>query len=1181
MTLSRHLGSLSSLGDSEDGTQKRRSKQNLAEVKAEGPEIVTDGVAEEVDEMKSAMAQLGNVFIKANLSRRLSGNLSQPESSEMDSGLSSTTPLASSMNLSTTLSGVNIKLKRVNTLGSSSSIESRANSLKKVPSTRSLRTMRANRVSKSGTLLLDSEQNEEDDQFLDEFKKENNIETISKRSTSKSSIMLETPENEIIESKTEDFVILSSSNHETVPEKSKLDVIGSEAASAESEDEVETETVGEADTQRESADILSTDVELPGIEDESVSEADAKEEEEDHIEAEIPNYTPETFENNTNDDENRILEDSKVDTKDIGRDEKNFDLNNVPIVVDTYTNNNLVRGDENQLQSGASQPAILQSDVIELENIIHTVEAPPNSQMEETLSPPKTELNDKNSVTKRVSAVIGKGLFGIFGSVLDSLGLKTEVEVAQVEYQKEDEISIDDVESDMFFQKDDSSWSHASPATDNNSPVLVEVSPTFEPKITVDDIQSNQVESHSISLDIKDKDTIDSKPIPAPVSDGQTEKFEQVVPTGKDEQTEGSITAQNTKTTDLMNPVSANQAVNEKELKAAHTPAAGKGKGKSRSKSPKSKQNKVLPPPNIAEKNDIPSIIDPKISNASNKLNLSTEKQSIAPSSQQQQAGLKEGFNRRKSKKEKSKQHSEKKSIESDSIQEEHKVVAKIPEKPLIPKPKATVQKEAPKIVSMSPAAKASLPNLTSITDASKATDPPKVATKSPASSASNITAKSTVDLKNELLKQKEESKTALSSKKKEKGKVDKKGASKEKETAKADTTKQVVEAKNEQTKKKDNHQSDVNKAATKPAISKQEMIKKDEKMPPKVIPKGKERELSVEKKVKAKSKTSSTTPSITETAKKTDLKVKEPETLAEKTVSKSSAPSVASSTTAKVSSNEQSNASVAPEKKDSMVAQKVDAKKTKSKSKSKNQRSDEEKKQVVKESTEVLKMAKIEMSPEANTKEELDTGVVNAKEASEIIDNKPGFIEESQEMQMQSESLVAQPEVIQSEEKIIPTVSDTKNLDSIQIEHSETVNTVKGEVKEESLIASESGIETLVVASRPQKAVYQPPEVDFSDIFHEWLGQKRGLFAFRIENFIPTLQVQPGMFCVADSYIILCTTKEDGQYFNQIYTWIGSESATDKMFCCAMYAVALRNQTNAFSKILRQVSKINADPGK
>ena len=1180
MTLSRHLGSLSSLGDSEDGTQKRRSKQNLAEIKPEGPEIITDGDVEEVDEKKSAMAQLGNVFIKANLSRRLSGNLSQPESSEMDSGLSSTTPLASSMNLSTTLSGVNIKLKRVNTLGSSSSIESRANSLKKVPSTRSLRTMRANRVSKSGTLLLDSEQNEEDDQFLDEFKKENNIETISKRSTSKSSIMLETPENEIIESKTEDFVILSESNHETVPEKSKLDVIGSEASSAESEDEAETETVEEADTQRESADILSTDVELPGIEDESESESDDKEEEEAQTESQIPNHKNEIFENDKNDDENRIVGGGKVDIEEIELGEKNFDLNNVPLVlvdneaVDTDTINNLVRGDENQVQSGALQLAILQSDAIDTENMKYTVEASTNSQMEESLAPPKTELNDKNSVTKRVSAVIGKGLFGIFGSVLDSLGLKTDVEVAKVENPKEDEISIDDVESDMFFQKDDSSWSHASPATDNNSPVLVEVSPTIERKIAGDDIQSNQLEN------LKEKDPIDSKPIPTPVSvsDGQTENFELVLPTGNHEQAEVGISAQSTKIANLMVTASGDQAVNEKEVKAVNTPAAGKGKGKSRSKSPKSKQNNVLLPPTIAEKNDIPSINDPKISNATNKLNLSTEIQPAAPSSQQPQTGLKEGINRRKSKKEKSKQHAEKKSTETEPL--EQNVVAKVPEKPLIPKPKATVQKEAPKIVSMSPAAKASLPNLTSIIDSSKATDPPKVTTKSTISSASNITAKSKVDSKNEPLKQKEDSKTALSSKKKEKGKVDKKGASKEKEFSKADTTKEDMQAKNEQTTKKDSHPVDVNKAAAKPAIVKQEMTKKDDKVPPKVIPKGKEREPSVEKKVKAKSKTTSTTPSITETAKKTDSKVKEPEILAQKTIPKSSVPSEAPGTPAKVSSDEKSKVSVAIEKKDSIVAPKVDAKKTK-KSKSKNQRTEEEKKQKAKENTEVLNMAKVEVSPEAITKEEIDTGVVNGKEASEIIDNKPSFIEEINEMQIQSESLVAQPEVTPREENIIPPFTDTKIIDSIQVEYGETGNTIKEEVKEESLLASESGIETLVVASRPQKAVYQPPEVDFSDIFHEWLGQKRGLFAFRIENFIPTLQVQPGMFCVADSYIILCTTKEDGQYFNQIYTWIGSESATDKMFCCAMYAVALRNQTNASSKILRQVSKINADPGK
>ena len=197
----------------------------------------------------------------------------------------------------------------------------------------------------------------------------------------------------------------------------------------------------------------------------------------------------------------------------------------------------------------------------------------------------------------------------------------------------------------------------------------------------------------------------------------------------------------------------------------------------------------------------------------------------------------------------------------------------------------------------------------------------------------------------------------------------------------------------------------------------------------------------------------------------------------------------------------------------------------------------------------------------------------ISKKEEEPIASIKPVSVENVEQVQVATEDVLpeppAAPQILDSEPATPPKTELERVASKDVISATEIV---ENENQKEVDVSQTEAVPEIAPTARPQKVVYQPPEVDFSEIFQDWLGQKRGLFVFRIENFIPIMQPEAGVFCVADSYIILLTTKEDGQYANQVYTWIGSESATDKMFCCAMYAVALRNQANASNKILRQV---------
>jgi Gelsolin repeat len=60
------------------------------------------------------------------------------------------------------------------------------------------------------------------------------------------------------------------------------------------------------------------------------------------------------------------------------------------------------------------------------------------------------------------------------------------------------------------------------------------------------------------------------------------------------------------------------------------------------------------------------------------------------------------------------------------------------------------------------------------------------------------------------------------------------------------------------------------------------------------------------------------------------------------------------------------------------------------------------------------------------------------------------------------------------------------------------------------------------------------------------------------------------GQFCTVDAYIVLVSTMGDKELEHSVYTWIGNSAQTDKKFCCAMYAVSLRNMVQSTKRIGR-----------
>jgi hypothetical protein len=126
---------------------------------------------------------------------------------------------------------------------------------------------------------------------------------------------------------------------------------------------------------------------------------------------------------------------------------------------------------------------------------------------------------------------------------------------------------------------------------------------------------------------------------------------------------------------------------------------------------------------------------------------------------------------------------------------------------------------------------------------------------------------------------------------------------------------------------------------------------------------------------------------------------------------------------------------------------------------------------------------------------------------------------------------------------------------------------------KNEEVIPIESEIPSII---EPESRMMTKPKLalQHNPVFASDVGQSHGIKVFRIENFSPIEQENSDSFCIADAYIILHSNKPhpDSTLVNTIYTWIGSESEADKRFCCAMYAVSLRNQLDTTTPIHRQI---------
>lgn len=103
------------------------------------------------------------------------------------------------------------------------------------------------------------------------------------------------------------------------------------------------------------------------------------------------------------------------------------------------------------------------------------------------------------------------------------------------------------------------------------------------------------------------------------------------------------------------------------------------------------------------------------------------------------------------------------------------------------------------------------------------------------------------------------------------------------------------------------------------------------------------------------------------------------------------------------------------------------------------------------------------------------------------------------------------------------------------------------------------------IAMKKPKKAI---ANVDYSEIFDlELLSSEYGLFSWRIENLTPIMQDEPHIFCPKDCYLVLHTEEDKPA---QIWSWIGKDAEMDKCFCCALFAVALRDSIKAECRIIR-----------
>ncbi|XP_022317949.2 protein flightless-1 homolog isoform X3 [Crassostrea virginica] len=108
-----------------------------------------------------------------------------------------------------------------------------------------------------------------------------------------------------------------------------------------------------------------------------------------------------------------------------------------------------------------------------------------------------------------------------------------------------------------------------------------------------------------------------------------------------------------------------------------------------------------------------------------------------------------------------------------------------------------------------------------------------------------------------------------------------------------------------------------------------------------------------------------------------------------------------------------------------------------------------------------------------------------------------------------------------------------------------------------------------------------QKPQLDYSEIFDEDVGQIPGITCWEIENFLPNPvdEAMNGKFYEADCYIVLKTFIDDTNSINwQIWFWIGERATLDKKACSAIHAVNLRNLLGAECRTIREEMNDESD---
>jgi len=136
-------------------------------------------------------------------------------------------------------------------------------------------------------------------------------------------------------------------------------------------------------------------------------------------------------------------------------------------------------------------------------------------------------------------------------------------------------------------------------------------------------------------------------------------------------------------------------------------------------------------------------------------------------------------------------------------------------------------------------------------------------------------------------------------------------------------------------------------------------------------------------------------------------------------------------------------------------------------------------------------------------------------------------------------------------------------------------------EVAKEKLQAASKDDKAEPVKAKRWDEALERPNLDYSEIFEEDVGQVPGLFCWEIENFVPNPvdEALIGKFYEADCYILLKTYIDDTNSLNwSIWYWIGKSAALDKKACAAIHAVNLRNLLGAECRTCREEQDDESD---